>query len=139
MDRILIVDDEAAILMLYDGELTEEGYDVTTCSDGSQVLEVIKKSKPDIVLLDIRLGNYNGLDLLQEIRNTHYDLPVILCSSYPVFKYDMKSIAADYYVVKSANLDGLKAKIRIALEGRGLVSSEENNGITSWEDQQLLQ
>lgn len=139
MDKILIVDDEAAILMLYDEELTEEGYDVTTCSDGSQVLELIRKSKPDIVLLDIMLGDDNGLDVLQEIRNTHYELPVVLCSSYPAFKYDMKSIAADYYVVKSSNFSELKTKIRIALAGRGPMSSKEDDGITSWEEKQLLQ
>jgi hypothetical protein len=51
----------------------------------------------------------------------------------------MKSIAADYYVVKSSNFSELKAKIRIALAGRVPMSSKENNGIPSWEDQQLSQ
>lgn len=138
MDNILIVDDEPAILMLYDEELTEEGYNVSTCRDGSHVLEMIKKCRPDLVLLDIMLGNYNGLDLLQDIRNAHYELPVILCSSYPAFKYDMKSIAADYYVVKSSNFNDLKAKIKIALEGKGPMSLEKINGISSWDEQPLL-
>jgi DNA-binding response OmpR family regulator len=139
MDKILIVDDEAAILMLYDDELTEEGYDVTTCSDGSQTLGLIRKSEPDIVLLDIMLGDDNGLDLLQEIRNTYYDLPVILCSSYPAFKYDMKSIAADYYVVKSPNLAEMKAKIKMALEGGRPMPTGDNKGISLWEKERFLQ
>ena len=45
--------------------------------------------------MDIRLGAHNGLDLLQGIRNTFYGLPIVLCSAYPAFKQDMKSIAAD--------------------------------------------
>ena len=129
MDRILIVDDDEAILMLYDEELTEEGYDVTTCRNGSHVLEIIHKNKPGLVVLDIMLGNYSGLDLLQDIRNTYYDLPVILCSSYPAFKEDMKSIAADYYVVKGSNLSELKTKIKMALEGRMPLSQKEKTGI----------
>ena len=136
MDKILIVDDEAAILMLYNTELTLEGYDVITCRDGSKVFSMIQESKPDLVLLDIMLGNYSGLDLLQDIRNTYYDLPVILCSSYPAFKEDMKSIAADYYVVKGSNLSELKTKIKMALEGRMPISQKEKTGIPSREEKQ---
>jgi two-component SAPR family response regulator len=63
------------------------------------------------------MAGYNGLDLLQEIRNRFYDLPVILCSAYDSFKRDMKSIAADFYVVKSSDLTQLKKTIAMALEG----------------------
>ena len=115
--KILIVDDEEAIRVLYTYELIEEGYDVITCGDGSRLMEVIKRESPDLILLDIRLGRYDGLDLLQDVRNTHYDLPVILCTAYPSFKYDLRSIAADYYVTKSSNMDELKCKITMALEG----------------------
>jgi two-component system response regulator (stage 0 sporulation protein F) len=66
--------------------------------------------------LDIKLGANDGLDLLQDIRNTYYDLPVVMCTAYPDFKYDLKSIAADYYVVKSSDLRELKRKIKMAFE-----------------------
>ncbi len=117
MNKILIVDDEESIRILYADELTEEGYEVITSSDGSGILELIEQERPNLVVLDIRLGEYNGLDLLQDIRNTYYNLPVILCTAYPNFKYYLKSIAADYYVVKSSNLRELKLKIEMALEG----------------------
>jgi DNA-binding response OmpR family regulator len=80
-------------------------------------MALIKKKQPDLVVLDIRLGCDSGLDLLVDIRNTYYNLPVILCTAYSTFKYDLKSIAADYYVVKSSDLDELKNKIKMALEG----------------------
>jgi DNA-binding response OmpR family regulator len=56
--------------------------------------------------------------LLQDIRREFYNIPVILCSAYSSFKGDLKSIAADYYVVKSADLSELKQKIKMALEGQ---------------------
>ena len=57
-----------------------------------------------------------GWDILQDIRKHFYDLPVILATAYDSFKEDMKSIAADFYVVKSFDLTELKAKIALALE-----------------------
>ena len=68
------------------------------------------------MVLDIKMVDYNGLDLLQDIRNKFYDLPIILCSAYDTFKDDMKSIAADHYVVKSFDLSELKQRIKEVLE-----------------------
>jgi len=117
MAKILIVDDEEHIRMLYQVELEDEGYEVSTAADGYKLLDKIERDRPDLVLLDIKMAGYNGLDLLQEIRNRFYDLPVILCSAYDSFKRDIKSIAADFYVVKSSDLTQLKKTIAMALEG----------------------
>ena len=116
MAKILIVDDEEHIRFLYSEELTDEGFEVITADSGYQLLERIEKEKPDLVILDIKMVDYNGLDLLQDIRNKYYDLPVILCTAYDTFKEDMKSIAADFYVIKSFDLTELKNKIKMALE-----------------------
>jgi two-component system response regulator (stage 0 sporulation protein F) len=122
MNKVLIVDDEVPIQILYTDELTEEGYEVITTGDGGGLLGLIEEARPDIVVLDIRLGAFNGLDLLQDIRNTYYELPVILCSAYSAFKYDLKSIAADYFMIKSSDLSELKDKIKMALESRNQFS-----------------
>jgi DNA-binding response OmpR family regulator len=118
MAKILVVDDEEHIRLLYSEELSEAGYDVITASDGYKLAERIDKEKPDLVILDIKMVDYNGLDLLQEIRNRFYNLPVILCTAYDTFKEDIKSIAADFYVVKSFDLADLKKKIAMALEAK---------------------
>jgi len=118
MNKILIVDDEEAILMLYHEELSNEGYEVVCTGDCKSLLDLIAEQRPDLVVLDIMMGEVNGLDILQEIRNLYYNLPVILCSAYPIYKYDMRFIAADYYVVKSFDLSELKLKVKMALEGR---------------------
>jgi len=118
MAKIMIVDDEESIRLLYSEELIGDGYEVALAEDGHQLIERIEKEKPDVVILDIKMAEYNGLDLLQFIREKFYDLPVILCSAYSMFKGDLKSIAADYYVVKSSDLSELKRKINQALEGK---------------------
>jgi len=118
MSKVLIVDDEKHIRLLYSEELEEEGYEVALASDGNGILDRIKDENPDVVVLDIKMVSTNGLDVLQEIRNTYYNLPVILCSAYGSYKVDIKSIAADAYVVKSSDLTELKNKIAQVLETR---------------------
>jgi len=126
MNKILVLDDNKSIQLLYSDELTEEGYQVVTSGDGSRVMELIEKESPDLIVLDTRLGKYDGLDLLQQIRNTYNDLPVILCTAYPTFKRGLKSIAADYYVRKSSNLKELKLRVKMALEGERAFLSKSN-------------
>jgi CheY-like chemotaxis protein len=117
MKKILIVDDEEVIRILYAEELEEEGYEIVTTGSGHGLIEIIGREKPNLVVLDIKMAEHDGLDLLQDIRKDFYNIPVVLCSAYSSFKGDLKSIAADYYVVKSADLSELKQKIRMALEG----------------------
>jgi len=116
--RILIVDDEEHIRTLYTLELQDEGYEILALETGKGLAEEIARFVPDVVVLDIKMVDVSGLDVLQEVRNKYYDLPVILCSAYGSYKGDIKSIAADYYVVKSSDLTELKNKIRTALEAR---------------------
>lgn len=116
MAKILVVDDEEHIRYLYSEELSEAGYEVITAESGYKLLERIEDEKPDLIVLDIKMVDYNGLDLLQDIRNRFYDLPVVLCTAYDTFKEDVKSIAADFYVIKSFDLTELKNKITMALD-----------------------
>lgn len=118
MAKILVVDDEEHIRLLYSEELRDAGYEVITAESGYKLLELIEKEKPDLVVLDIKMVDYNGLDLLQDIRAKFYDLPVILSTAYDTFKEDTKSMAADFYVVKSFDLTELKKKIAMALEAK---------------------
>ncbi|MBI9078723.1 MAG: response regulator [Pseudodesulfovibrio sp.] len=119
--KILVVDDEKHIRMLYREELEADGYTVTTSDGEEDILDVIGREKPTIVILDIKLGvNRSGLDLLQEIRTKDQQIPVILSTAYDSFQHDLKSIAADYYVVKSVDLTELKDKVRMALNKAGV-------------------
>jgi DNA-binding response OmpR family regulator len=116
MARILIVDDEENIRLFYSEELKDDGYEVATAADGHNLVEKIREEKPNVIILDIKLVGYNGLDLLQEIRKEFYDLPVILCSAYSSFKGELRTYSADTYVVKSSDLTELKKEIKKSLE-----------------------
>jgi len=116
MATILLVDDERAILQYYSEELAAEGHEILTTDSGDSLLERIGLCRPDLVVLDIKLGKWDGLDLLQDIRKSFYDMPVIICSAYDTFKRDIRTIAADYYVTKSYDLSELKDKIKMAIE-----------------------
>ncbi|WP_291319721.1 response regulator [Desulfonatronospira sp.] len=115
--KILVVDDELHIRMLYQEEFENSGYNVVT-SDGSEpILPLLDQETPDLVVLDIKLGqDKSGLDLLQEIRSRDQNLPVILCTAYDSFQHDLKSIAADHYVVKSVDLTELMDKVKQILK-----------------------
>lgn len=110
--KILVVDDEQNMRLLFQEELTDEGYDVILADRGETALKMIREEKPDLVTLDIKMPGEDGLSVLRKIREIEYDLPVIICSAYSVYKSDFSAVAADHYVVKSSNFDELKSKIR---------------------------
>ena len=116
MPKILVADDDEYIRLLSSLELKDAGYEVITAEGGYKILERIEEEKPHLVILDIKMTDCNGLDLLQDIRNHFYDLPVILWTACDYFEGETKSIAADFYVVKSFDLTELKQKIALALE-----------------------
>jgi DNA-binding response OmpR family regulator len=119
MTKILVVDDEEHIRFLYSEELKEAGYEVASNATGEGMLELINKEEPDIVLLDIKLGeDFNGLDLAQEVRNNFQNLPIIIVTAYDTYQEDIKSVAADFYVIKSHDLTELKNRIKQASEIR---------------------
>ena len=116
--KILFVDDEESIRTLCAEELGEEGYEVITTGKCKDVLELIASTLPSAVVLDIRMEDCDGLDLLQEIRNVYQDLPIILNTAYNSYREDVKSIAADHYVVKSFDMAELKAKLAMIVKGK---------------------
>ena len=121
MTRILLVDDEEYIRRFYAEELWEEGYEVVTVASGYNLLRKINLFQPDLVILDIKLMDYDGLELLQEIRSHHLDLPVILCTAYDTYKEDPRAFAADYYVIKSFDLTELKRAALRAIQADGAI------------------
>jgi len=111
MSRILVVDDEANICFLYSEELAEEGYEVVTAYNTSEAVERLQEGKFDLAVLDIKLKNESGIDLLQKLVKEQHDMPVILCSAFSCYKDDFSAWLADGYIVKSGDLSELKQEI----------------------------
>jgi len=111
MAKILVVDDEPGLRLLYTAELEDEGYEVVSAADCSSAAELLEKEQIDLVVLDIQIKQESGLEMLQKIVKERAGLPVILCSAYNCYKDDFASWLADAYIVKSSNLDELKQEI----------------------------
>ena len=115
--HVLAIDDEPHILNLYKDELESEGYKVIMSDGTGNILEQITADKPDAVILDIKLGNnISGLDLLQAIKSNFPALPVIIATAYPLFKNDLKAVAANHYIIKSIDLKELKTKLAESID-----------------------
>lgn len=103
MKRILIVDDDSNIRLLYKEVLCEGGYDVLEAESGKETFEILNLEEIDLVVLDIKLRFESGLDILQKISKQFPNIPVILCSAYLSFQDDFTSWLADSYLVKSTD------------------------------------
>ncbi len=114
--KILVVDDEENIRLLFKEELEEEGYEVATAVSGYDALEKLKESRFDLVVMDIKMPGIDGIQTMNEIKNSNKEQPVILCSAYGEFKQDFSSWVSDGYVVKSADTRELKETIKAVLE-----------------------
>lgn len=118
MSKILVIDDEKYIREWYSAEFHDEGYEVCTAASRHQLLKRISAFKPDVIILDIRMIDCDGLELLQEIRESCHDLGIVICSAYDSYKYDIRAVAADYYVIKSFDLTKLKTAVLRVLEAK---------------------
>lgn len=118
MKKILVVDDEEGIRALYGEELRDEGFIVQSAASGEEALAALDSFSPDLIILDIMMPDMNGLTFMQLVRTRFRDLPIILSSAYPEYRQDIESWASDAYVVKSSNLETLKAAVRTALASK---------------------
>ena len=116
METLLVVDDEAHQRMLYQEELSDEGYQIILARNGKEAIEKVLKIVPDLIVLDIRMPVMDGLEALGKIIGKQREIPIIIHSAYSSYKDDFMSWAADDFVVKSADLTELKRKIRGLLD-----------------------
>jgi two-component system, NtrC family, response regulator HydG len=99
MALILAIDDDIAFLMMLKSFLERKGYNVVTAGTATQALADIAKQKPDLVLSDYRLPDFNGLELLKKIRTFLPDVPVLIMTSYADIRLAVKVMregAVDY-------------------------------------------
>lgn len=112
MKKILFVDDEESIQLLYREEFIDEGYEVISAVNGEEALEKFSSEKPDLVILDIQMPGMNGIEVLRQMKMMNSELPVILSSAYQEYKQDLGAWASDEYVVKSADINELKNAVK---------------------------
>ena len=116
---ILIVEDEEHLRNLYHDEFSEAGFAVRSISTGREAIDYVRRERPSLVVLDIKLEDMDGLRVLEEIKEIDRTIPVILNSAYAVYKADFASWMADDYVVKSSNIADLLSKVKLFTASSG--------------------
>ncbi|TET16543.1 MAG: response regulator [Candidatus Cloacimonadota bacterium] len=117
MKKILIADDDPNIRLIFQTTLQRSGYNVITASSGIQALELLLHEEPDLIILDIKMPDVHGIEVLGLIRESENNIPVIMCSAFEGMKEDfvIKSSNIFEYLVKPVDLKILNAVVKRAL------------------------
>lgn len=116
--KLLIIDDEPAVLFSLEQILVAEGYQVRTAETGRAGLELARQQPPDVVLTDIRLPDLSGLDVHDQIRDLDSRIPVILMTAYVTTETAIEAMKRGgfEYLLKPLDLNQLKDVVRRAFE-----------------------
>ena len=115
--RILVIEDEPRILSFLVRGLEAEGFGVDSASDGVEALRRIRRSRHDLVVLDLLLPRIDGLTVLRELQRTHSETPVVILSARVDLATKLRGfeLGASDYVSKPFSLDELIARIHVQL------------------------
>jgi CheY-like chemotaxis protein len=111
--RILICDDEVAMRLLIRVVLTDE-YEFNEAADGFQALELARRTKPDLVVLDVMLPGGDGLALLERLRAEPLlrDVPAIVLTASPDYETAALAVGAERFITKPFDPDDLRAAVK---------------------------
>ena len=108
--KVLLVDDERAILRVIGIKLRISGFDVLTASGGQEALGLVKTNSPDIILLDVIMPGIDGFEVLEKLR-TFSELPVIVFSARPDNAQKALSLGANDFLAKPFDVDDMVKRI----------------------------
>jgi len=118
MDKILVVDDEADIRRAFHRNLASETLQVVDAGNGEEAIRMVAKERPNLVVMDIRMGATSGLDTLRKLRELDPKLLVIMMTAYGTTQTAIEAmkLGAYDYVLKPLEVPKLKALIESALK-----------------------
>ena len=120
--RILVVDDEASHRKMIEAVLSAEGYEVAQAEDGREAISAIEYRFYDLIIMDVRMPNVDGIEALQKIKHISPDIPIIIMTAYAsvgTAVEALKSGAYDY-LIKPLDIDELKILVDKALRYKQL-------------------
>lgn len=128
--RIIIVDDDEGIRETLAAILQEEGYHIDTAESGKEAIEKTNEKFYNLALIDIRLPDIEGIDLLKEIKGTVPKIRKIIITGYPTLQNAMEAVnnGADAYVLKPFDIEKVLTIIKDQLEkqrGEKMYSQEK--------------
>src|SRR6185436_14796649 len=110
MDKLLLIDDEADVQYSFRRIFDSPEIELTTAASGEEGLKLIPKVKPDLVIMDVRMGGISGLDTLRRIRQTDAKLPVIMMTAYGTTQTAIEAMKLGAYDYLLKPFDVLKLK-----------------------------
>lgn len=110
--KILLIEDDEDILNLYKDVLEGEGYLVECTSNGLEGVEKFEKGNFDLVILDIRMPQMDGIEALGRILNAKKDTKIIINSAFGTYRDNFLTWGADAYLIKSSSIDNLINKVK---------------------------
>jgi DNA-binding NtrC family response regulator len=118
VEKILVVDDEAATRRLMEQTLKKQGYEVLLASNGDEGLRAVADENPDLVILDIMLPGMDGIEVLQRIREVNKDTVVIMATAMDDLKVAVRAmrLGAYDYINKPFHIDDLVLSVNKAME-----------------------
>jgi len=122
ISRILLVDDEPEIREIYSEALTQAGFAVVTAANGEQGVELAKKERPDLILMDIKMPILSGMDAAMKLKEDPdtRDIKIVFLTAFGDPAKDMavaKAYGAADFIKKGIGLDELATKVRTHLLG----------------------
>jgi two-component system, OmpR family, KDP operon response regulator KdpE len=126
VSRVLVVDDQPAIRRILRACLAAQGYLVAETDTGSGTLEHLRGGPPDILVLDLRLPDIDGLEIIKRLRADGSALPIVVLSGRTdeIGKVTALDLGADDYITKPFGIDEFLARIRAALRHRLQLEAE---------------
>lgn len=112
MKTILVVEDDKNQVLLYEQELSFEGYRVIVARDGQEAIKKTREQLPDLIVMDINMPKMDGIESMSGILSEHKNIPIIINTAYSSYKDSFMSWSADAYIIKSSDLSELKKKIK---------------------------
>lgn len=114
---ILIVDDEKDLCTILSDSLSRDRYRVVTAFNGKMGLQLVKKEKPDLILLDIKMPGMDGIEVLRKIKKMKKEIVVIMFTAYGTLETARKAmkLGAYDYVTKPVDLFLLKSLVKEVL------------------------
>ncbi len=124
--KILIADDESRIRKLVNDFLSKEGYEVIEAKDGQEALDKFYADKPDLLILDIMMPHFSGLEVCEEIRETAKDVPIIILTAKDTEADELNGFSkgADEYIAKPFSPKILVARVNAILRRSNAVTEE---------------
>ncbi|HHT9125002.1 MAG TPA: response regulator [Candidatus Brocadiia bacterium] len=112
MKTVLVVEDDKNQGLLYEQELSLEGYNVMLAKNGKEAIARVEECVPDIIVMDITMPTMDGIEAMGKILAKHSKIPIIINTAYSSYKDNFMTWSADAYIVKSSDLTELKNKIK---------------------------